>query len=99
MTTLSDMGGSFHEFLESVDLRIDDLRGREAHGFRRLETVSGDGNHCDSLSIDFSLIDQLSRHTHGDPAGSFSKDAFGFCQQLNGVTNFLVRYILGRPAR
>src|SRR6267154_3096639 len=51
ITTLSDMGDSFHEFLESVDLRVDDLRSRKTDRLRRLQPIACDCDYRNAFPI------------------------------------------------
>src|SRR5262245_49275248 len=71
MMTLSDMGDTSHDALERLDSRVDDLRLAECHGFRRFQTISGNGDARDATPINVSLLDQFLRNSDADAARRF----------------------------
>src|SRR5690349_19506026 len=98
MTTLSDMGHSFHDPLEGIDLCIDDFGGGAIDCIRSFQTISGNSDHRDAAAIVMAAFDQLFGDGNGDAARRFGEDSLSFGQEMNSGGNFRVGGIVGPAA-
>src|SRR5262245_18656220 len=83
ITTLSDMGYSFHEPLESVNLWVDHFGSSQVDRLRGLQAVARNGDNRDPASVDFALFDEFLGHGDTDTAGRFREYSFFFREKLD----------------
>src|SRR5437773_1816430 len=98
ITTLSDMGDSFHDPFKGIDFRVDDFRSCQTDRVRSFQSISRDGDHSDAAAVDIAAFDQLLRDGNGDAARGFRENTFRFGQEADAGRYFRIRRVIAPAA-